>query len=195
MSDIILPEAIVNSLKEYFEIEQTLLKSATLDRVDAVIALLESARMEGRRVFLFGNGGSGSTASHFACDLGKGTVVPDRPRFKVLCLNDNVPTLTAYANDFGYDSVFAEPLISLAERGDLAIGFSGSGNSPNVLRALETAEKRGLVTIGFSGFNGDKLKDRVELHVNVPSSVMGQIEDVHLAMTHAICEMLKIQHG
>jgi D-sedoheptulose 7-phosphate isomerase len=187
-------EAIVNSLKEYFEIEQALLKSAALDRVDAVIARLERARTEGHRVFLFGNGGSGSTASHFACDLGKGTIKPDRPRFKVLCLNDNMPTLTAYANDFGYDSVFAEPLISFAERGDLAIGFSGSGNSPNVLRALETAEKRGLVTIGFSGFDGGKLKDRVELHVNVPSQVMGQIEDVHLVMTHAICEMLKLEH-
>ena len=190
-----MAEAIVNSLKEYFEIEQALLKSAALDRVDAVIARLERARMEGHNVFLFGNGGSGSTASHFACDLGKGTIMPDRPRFKVLCLNDNMPTLTAYANDSGYDSVFAEPLISFAERGDLAIGFSGSGNSPNVLRALETAEKRGLVTIGFSGFDGGKLKDRVELHVNVPSDVMGQIEDVHLAMTHAICEMLKIRHG
>jgi D-sedoheptulose 7-phosphate isomerase len=188
-------EAIVNSLKEYFEIEQALLKSAALDRVDAVIARLERARTEGHRVFLFGNGGSGSTASHFACDLGKGTIVPDRPRFKVVCLNDNVPTLTAYANDVGFDSVFAEPLISLAERGDIAIGFSGSGNSPNVLRALESAEKCGLVTIGFSGFEGGKLKDRVELHVNVPSDVMGHVEDVHLAMTHAICQMLKIQHG
>jgi len=187
-------EASVNSLKEYFEIEQQLLKTAALDRVDAVIARLERARTEGRRVFLFGNGGSGSTASHFACDLGKGTIKPDHPRFKVLCLNDNMPTLTAYANDVGYESVFAEPLVSLAERGDIAIGFSGSGNSPNVLRALEAAEKRGLATIGFSGFAGGKLKDRVELHVNVASEVMGQIEDVHLAITHAICEMLKIRH-
>ncbi len=184
----------MESLKEYFEIEQRLLATAALDRVDAVIALLERARTEARHVFLFGNGGSGSTAAHFACDLGKGTVQPDRPRFKVLCLNDNMPTLTAYANDVGYDSVFAEPLISLAERGDIAIGFSGSGNSPNVLRALQAADQRGLVTVGFSGFEGGKLKDHVELHVNVPSSVMGQIEDVHLVMTHAICEMLKIRH-
>lgn len=188
-------EASVNSLKEYFEIEQQLLKTAALDRVDAVITLLERARAEGRRVFLFGNGGSGSTASHFACDLGKGTIKSDRPRFKVTCLNDNMPTLTAYANDFGYESIFAEPLISLAEYGDIAIAFSGSGNSANVLRGVETADKRGLVTVGFSGFDGGKLKDHVGLHINVPSEVMGQIEDVHLAMTHAICEMLKIDHG
>ncbi len=184
----------MNSLSEYFEIEEQLLRTAALDRVDAVIARLARAQLEGRRVFLFGNGGSGSTASHFACDLGKGTIIPNRPRFKVLCLNDNMPTLTAYANDVGYDSIFAEPLISLAERGDIAIGFSGSGNSSNVLRAMEAAEKRGVATVGFSGFAGGKLKDRVELHVNVSSDVMGQIEDVHLAMTHAICEMLKIQH-
>ena len=185
----------MNSLKEYFDVEQTLLKTAALDRVEAVIALLERTRAEGRRVFLLGNGGSGSTASHFACDLGKGTIQPVRPRFKVLCLNDNMPTLTAYANDVGYDSVFAEPLSSLAERGDIAIGFSGSGNSPNVLRAMEAAARRGVGTVGFSGFGGGRLKDCVELHVNVPSDVMGQIEDVHLSMTHAICEMLKIQHG
>ncbi len=185
----------MNSLKEYFDVEQQLLKTAALDRVDAVIALLERARAEGRRIFLLGNGGSGSTASHFACDLGKGTIKPDRPRFRVLCLNDNMPTLTAYANDVGYDSIFAEPLISLAERGDIAIAFSGSGNSLNVLRAMDAAQKRGIATIGFSGFDGGKLKDRVELHVNVPSDLMGQIEDVHLAMTHAICEMLKIRHG
>ena len=185
----------MNSLKEYFEIEQQLLKSAALDRVDAVIARLERARTEGRRIFLFGNGGSGSTASHFTCDLGKGTIIPNRPSFKTVCLNDNMPTLTAYANDLGYDSIFAGPLVSLAERGDLAIAFSASGNSPNVLRALETAEKQGLVTIGFSGFDGGKLKDHVELHVNVPSKVYGQIEDVHLMMAHAICEMLKLEHG
>lgn len=189
------PEAGVNSLKEYFDVEQALLKTAALDRVELVIALLERARAEGRRVFLFGNGGSGSTASHFACDLGKGTIKPERPRFKVHCLNDNMPTLTAYANDVGFDSVFAEPLISLAERGDVAIAFSGSGNSPNVLRAMEAAAQRGVATVGFSGFAGGRLKDFVELHVNVPSDVMGQIEDVHLSMAHAICEMLKIAHG
>lgn len=185
----------MNSLKEYFENETQILKNLALDRVDAVITRLERARAEGRRVFLFGNGGSAATASHFACDLGKGTVQEKRPRFKVLALNDNLPTFSAYANDVGYDVVFAEPLISLSERGDIAIGFSGSGNSPNVLRAMEAAEKRGVATIGFTGFAGGKLKDRVELHANVPSDVMGQIEDVHLAMTHAICEMLKIRHG
>ncbi len=185
----------MESSKEFFENESQLLTRLALDRVEAVIAALERARSEGRHVFLFGNGGSAATASHFACDLGKGTIQKDRPRFKVICLNDNMPTFSAYANDLGYDQVFAEPLISLSERSDIAIAFSGSGNSSNVLRAMEAARARGLVTIGFTGFNGAKLKDLVDLHVNVPSDSFGHIEDVHLAMAHAICEILKIRHG
>lgn len=184
----------MNSLKDYMEAEAQLIQRVDLARVDQIVKMLERARVEGRRVFLFGNGGSASNASHFACDLGKGTVQPDKPRFKVLALNDNMPTFSAYANDVGYDSVFAEPLLALAEPGDIAIGFSGSGNSANVLRAMETAHRRGLATVGFTGFEGGKLKDRVELEVNVPSHLMGQIEDVHLALTHAICEMLKLRH-
>lgn len=184
----------MNTLKEYFEIEAKLFNQVALDKVDQVIAQLEQARFEGRRIFVFGNGGSGSTASHFACDLGKGTIQPNHPRFKVISLVDMTPTLTAYANDVSYDSVFAEPLTTLAERGDLAIGFSGSGNSPNILRAMETANKLGVATIGFSGFAGGKMKDLVEQHINVPSDLMCQIEDVHLALTHAMCEMLKLHH-
>jgi len=184
----------MNSVKDYIENEIQLFSQIPFAQVDQVIAQLERARNEGRRIFLFGNGGSAATASHFACDLGKGTVKPNRPRFKVIALNDALPVLTAYANDVGYDAVFAEPLITHAGRGDIAIAFSGSGNSPNVLRGMEAAERLGLVTIGFTGFEGGKLKDRVELHVNVPCPSMPQIEDVHLMLTHAICEMLKLEH-
>jgi len=185
----------VHPLRAYFESEARLWTQLPFDRVDAIIAQLERARAEGRRIFVFGNGGSATTAAHFACDLGKGTIQPNRPRVRVISLADNIATLTAYANDVGFDVVFAEPLRSLAERGDVAIAFSASGNSPNVLRAVETATTIGLVTIGFTGFAGGKLKDLVEFHVNVPSDSYGQIEDVHLALTHAICEMLKLQHA
>jgi D-sedoheptulose 7-phosphate isomerase len=184
----------MTSIKEYIEAELALMQRVALDPVEQIVAQLARARSEGRRVFVFGNGGSASTASHLACDLGKGTIKPDLPRFKVIGLNDCVPVLTAYANDVGYDAVFAEPLISLAQRGDLAIGFSVSGNSPNIVRAMETADKLGIATIGFTGNDGGKLKDRVALHVNVPSSSFGPVEDIHLALAHAICEMLKIQH-
>lgn len=184
----------MNSFQDYLDAEARLFQRLDLSRIDQVVQLLEHARAERRRIFLFGNGGSASTASHFACDLGKGTIQAERPRFKVLSLTDSMPTVLAYANDLGYDTVFAEPLLSLAERGDIAIGFSGSGNSPNVLRAMEAASERGLATVGFTGFQGGKLKEYVQIEVNVPSSTMGQIEDVHLALTHAICETLKIQH-
>lgn len=184
----------MNTLKDYLEECQRLVAGVSLDSVQAFVGQLERARAEGRRVFVFGNGGSGSTAAHFACDLGKGTVSPDRPRIKVFCLNDNVPTLTAYANDFGFETVFAEPLISLAERGDIAVAMSGSGNSPNIVRAMQAAGKLGLVTIGFSGRDGGKLKDLVEVHINVPGRLMPHTEDVHLVIAHAVCEALKIRH-
>jgi D-sedoheptulose 7-phosphate isomerase len=182
------------SVKDYVETQARLLNQLQLDPVEQVIARLERARVEGRRVFLFGNGGSAATASHFACDLGKGTIQPNRPRFKVISLVDNVPTLTAYANDFGFDTVFEGQLTTLAQPGDLAIAFSGSGNSPNVVRAMEAAEKIGIVTIGFTGFDGGKLKERVALNVHVPVHSFPLVEDVHLMLTHAICEVFKLPH-
>ena len=181
-------------LKEYFDLEIELAGKLDLKRVDEIVATLERARAEGRRVFLFGNGGSAATASHFACDLGKGTIQPNLPRFKILCLNDNVPTLTAYANDTGYENIFAEPLISLSERGDLAITFSASGNSPNVVRAIQAARMRRLATIGFTGFDGGEIKSLVDINLHVPAKSFGHVEDLHLVVCHAICEMLKINH-
>lgn len=185
----------MSSVKDYLDAEAALFARVDMTRVDRVVALLDQARQEGRKVFLFGNGGSASTASHFACDLGKGTIHPDRPRFKVIALNDCIPVLTAYANDMGYDSVFAEPLLSLADPGDIAIGFSVSGNSPNVLHAMQAAQKRGLTRVGFTGYQGGKLKDFIDVEINIPSESFGQVEDLHLVLTHAICEVLKIQHA
>jgi D-sedoheptulose 7-phosphate isomerase len=185
----------MNSVKDYFEMQARLFQQLKFDSVAQVLARLERARAEGRRIFLFGNGGSAATASHFACDLGKGTIQPERPRFKVISLADSLPTLTAYANDVGFEAVFAEPLITLAQPDDIAVAFTASGNSPNVVRAIQAAEKQGLVTIGFTGFDGGKIKDRVEVNVHVPAYSFPQVEDIHLALTHAICEMLKLPHA
>lgn len=184
----------MKSVKAYIEAQKHLLDQLQLAPVDQVIARLERARVEGRRIFLFGNGGSASTASHFACDLGKGTIQPDRPRLQVMSLADNVATLTAYANDHGFDTIFADQLITYGRRGDIAIAFTASGNSPNVVRAVETAEKQGLVTIAFTGFDGGKVKDRVEVNVHVPVDSFPLAEDAHLILTHAICEMMKLPH-
>ncbi len=184
----------MSSLKDYFANEIELERNLDLARVEKIITTLERVRAAGRGVFVFGNGGSAATASHFACDLGKGTIQPNLPRFQVHCLNDNIPTLTAYANDTGYENIFAEPLINLSRRGDLAITFSASGNSPNVVKAMQVAHGWGLTTIGLTGFDGGKLQNLVDIHVHVPSKSYGHVEDLHLAICHAICEMLKLKH-
>lgn len=156
-----------------------------------ILATLRQARGEGRRVFIFGNGGSAATGSHMACDFGKNTVVDGRPRLRVIALNDNMPTFSAYANDEGYDRVFAEPLRTLAEPGDVAIAISGSGNSPNVLRAVEVARELGLTAIGLTGFAGGKLAGLVDLCLVVPSHSMEQIEDVHMVVDHVLTIALR----
>ncbi len=185
----------MNSLREYFDIEAQLFSRIPYDRVDRLVALLERARTQGQSIFLFGNGGSAATASHFACDLGKGTVCGNKPRFKVITFNDNMATFSAYANDQGYDSVFAEPLLTFSRPGDIAITFTGSGNSPNVVRAMQVAGAQKLVTVALTGFDGGQVRKSVDLEINVPCDLYPVIEDVHLALTHAICEMLKIDHG
>lgn len=183
-----------NPVDQYLAAQLKVIERTPREKIPEILAILERAREEKRRIFLFGNGGSSSTASHFACDLGKSTIRPDKPRFRVNALHDNLATFSAYANDHGYDRVFAEPLITHSEPGDIAIGFSGSGNSSNVLRAFEVANARGLRTIGFSGYSGGALKDLVEVSLIVPSEIMGQIEDVHLMLTHALCSALSLEH-
>ena len=173
-------------LEQYFRQVSSVLQQLPLEDITVVVHILERAREEGRRVFLFGNGGSAATASHFGCDLSKSTVQEGRPRFRVIILNDNVPMLTAYANDVGYEVVFAEPLASLGEPGDVAIGISASGNSPNVLRAMDVARKRGMTTIGITGYQGQKLKEKVDVCVIVSSDSMQQIEDAQLVILHAV---------
>jgi D-sedoheptulose 7-phosphate isomerase len=155
------------------------------------IEILNGARAQGKQVFVMGNGGSAAMASHFACDLGKGTVEAGKPRFRVLSLVDNVPLLTAYGNDFGYDVVFAEPLASLAQPGDVAIAISSSGNSPNVLQAMDVAREQGLTTIGITGYRGGKLREKVDLCVAVPADTghpdsMQHVEDGQWVILHAI---------
>jgi len=176
----------VEQIQEYLDQMCRTLQNLPQDKIARMIDVLKRARAEGRRIFLFGNGGSAATASHIAVDLIKGTARPGQPRLKVITLNDGIPTLTAYANDFGYETVFAGPLEALAEPGDVAIGISASGNSANVLRAMDVARERGLVTVGLTGFQGGRLKEKVDLCIIVPSESMQQIEDAHLVILHAI---------
>jgi D-sedoheptulose 7-phosphate isomerase len=161
------------------------------NRILEVVEALHNARLDRKHVFILGNGGSSATASHFACDLGKGTAVAGWPRFKAIALTDNMPLVTAWANDTSYDDVFAEQLVNLASDGDVVIGISGSGNSPNVLNAIKLARKLGAITIGLTGFDGGELKNLVDMAIVVPNHCIQQVEDVHLILEHAICTLLR----
>ena len=159
--------------------------------VARIVPLLLKARDEGRTIFFFGNGGSASTASHFVVDIGKATIRGEGSRFRCVALNDNVESVTAWANDTEYARVFSEQLKGLAKSGDVAVGISGSGNSPNVLRAMELARTMGVTTVGLTGMGGGKLKDLVDVPVVVPSTSMQHIEDVHLLICHLLTSYLR----
>ena len=162
------------------------IESIDLARVDEAIEWFREARDAGRRIFVCGNGGSASTASHFACDMVKGASYNRDRRFRIMALTDQMPTITAYANDVGYECVFVEQLRNFAEPGDLVMAISGSGNSPNVLRAVEYANSIGCRTIGMTGREGGKLAPISQLNIHVPVPHMGRIEDGHMIVCHMI---------
>ncbi len=155
-----------------------------LDRVAQAVEWLREARDQGRTIFVCGN--SAATASHFVCDVLKGCSYGHERRFRILALHDNLPTLTAYSNDVSYECVFVEPLRNLARPGDLLIAISGSGNSPNVLRAAEWANANGLRTIGLTGRGGGKLGPLSQLEIRIPEAHMGRIEDGHMIVCHML---------
>ena len=144
------------------------------------------------QIFIMGNGGSGSTASHLACDINKGCCIDLDKKFRMLCLNDNMPTMLALANDIAYEAVFEEQLKNFFNPGDLVIGISGSGNSENVLRAVQYAAGNGGHTIGWSGLGGGKLAGLVDLAFVVGSDDMQQVEDAHMVVAHMIMQAV---HG
>lgn len=168
----------------------------TLDRLDTepvreAIAILHKARLNRQQIFIMGNGGSASTASHFVCDLAKNTRHAEWPDFRVIGLADNMAIFSAYGNDEGYENVFAQQLASLVQPGDVVIGISTSGNSPNVLKAIALANETGAMTIGFTGFDAGQLGSMVDLHIHVPSSCIEHVEDIHLMLEHLITRALR----
>ncbi len=156
------------------------------DKIQQAIGVLAKARDEGRRIFTCGNGGSASAASHFATDMVKGASFGRDKRFRIMALTDSLPTITAYSNDVCYECVFVEQLKNFAERGDVVIAISGSGNSPNVLQAIEYAKSIGCRTIALTGRDGGKLGPMADLNLQVAHPHMGRIEDAHLIMLHMI---------
>ena len=147
--------------------------------------------MNNQQVFIMGNGGSASTASHFVCDLGKNTRVKGTPNFRVMGLTDNMALFSALANDEGYENAFAQQLASHIQPGDVVIGISTSGNSPNVVNAIHLANSIPAKTIGFTGFGSGKLGGMVDVDLHVPSHLIEHVEDIHLVLEHLITKELR----
>jgi D-sedoheptulose 7-phosphate isomerase len=181
----------MNTLHEYIADLQDTLDRLPLDKIEEGIQLLIEARLYQKQIFIMGNGGSAATASHFVCDLLKGARQTGLPPFRAISLNDSIPLMLAFSNDEGYETVFANQLAVLANPGDIVICISASGNSKNILRAVEAAEQASAITIGFTGFDGGKLSSMVNLNIHIPSNCIEQVEDIHLMLEHMICTALR----
>jgi D-sedoheptulose 7-phosphate isomerase len=174
----------MNLYQHYASEIQSTLDHLPWGALDAMVRELHDARLSDRQVFVMGNGGSAATASHMACDLGKNTAVAGLPRFRIMSLTDNMPTFSALANDLGYENVFMEQLANFVRHGDVVVAISASGNSPNVLKAVEFAHACGAITIGWSGHKGGRLAQIVDIPIVIPNESTEQIEDIHLMLEH-----------
>jgi D-sedoheptulose 7-phosphate isomerase len=171
-------------VENYFSRLSETLNTLPREPVLKTIEILREARKNKKMIFLFGNGGSASNTSHIVNDLIKNCRTSGQPDFRILSLNENTATMTAYGNDYGYDTIFEGQLRSYAEAGDVVIAMSTSGNSPNVIKALEAARELKLVSIGFTGTTGGKMKELVDVCVNAQSTWAGVIEDVGIVLGH-----------
>jgi D-sedoheptulose 7-phosphate isomerase len=177
-------------VKEYVKEMQRVLAELPEEPIERNVSLLHDAWRQRRQVFIIGNGGSAATASHMANDLSKATIAAGKPRMKVISLTDNVSLITAWANDTSYEHIFREQLENLLAAGDVVLGISASGNSPNILHAMRFAGEQHAVTIGWTGRSGGRLKDMVDLAVQVPTDDVGMIESCHLVLDHLVTTQL-----
>jgi D-sedoheptulose 7-phosphate isomerase len=180
---------ILAQISDYFECEKDLLMKVDQHQISNVIRVLEQARIDNRRIFVMGNGGSAATASHFCCDFNRQTKKSGMG-FKVICLNDNIPSMLAYANDLSFDDMFTQALSTLYEPGDVILGISTSGNSPNVINALRWGKMNGAITIALTGYNGGMCRNLVDYEINVPNDHVKKIEDIHLMINHCMSTIL-----
>ncbi|MEO9477540.1 MAG: SIS domain-containing protein [Cyclobacteriaceae bacterium] len=166
------------------------------NQLDAVKDALITAKNESKNIYIFGNGGSGGTASHIAGDFVKGASYKQANRYRFTCLNDNFSAIGAISNDISYDHIFSEQLKNFAQEGDLVIGLSGSGNSENVVKGLEEAKKRNAVTVALCGYTGGRIKDIADLVIHIPVNDMEITEDLHLMVFHMMKQtIIKEQNG
>ena len=181
----------MESINKYFSELEHMLQAISLPHLETVLSLLEEAYRNGHRIFIMGNGGSAATASHFALDLAKNTIMPGAPRLKAISLTDHVPLITAWSNDIAYEHIFSEQLANMIEPGDVAIGISASGNSPNVINALNLAKQYRASTVGLLGAKGGKIKDMVDAYILAPGQNIEQEEDAHMILAHVITRHMR----
>ena len=175
----------------YFDALKTTIDATPKEDINQVLNVLSQAYEQRQQVFIMGNGGSAATASHFACDFNEGISEGKTKQFRVIALTDNIPSITAIANDMGYEMIFAQQLSSLMEPGDYVVGISGSGNSENVIRAIDYANEHGAITIGFTGYSGGRLKQKAQYNIHINIDDMQVAEDLHMVLNHVMMRVLK----
>lgn len=188
-----MPSINIKTLaKKYLYTSKIILDKINLEDIQKIADTLLDAYINERTVFIMGNGGSASTASHMACDLGKGTLKniynQKEKRLRVISITDNVATMTAFANDLSYSEMFSQQLRSLIKPKDVLIGLSAFGNSPNIIKALKYAKKQKAITVGFLGKGGGKAKKIIDLGIIIQSDDYGIIEDLHLTLNHLLTD-------
>jgi D-sedoheptulose 7-phosphate isomerase len=173
-------------ITNYLATLRRVLDELSTQQVESVLEVFERAYQNDRTIFICGNGGSWATASHWVCDFVKGATAAGSRRIKMMSLGDNVPTLTAYANDVNYNVVFSEPVLTFARKGDVVVLITASGNSPNVLEAAKAAREVGAITVGLIGFGGGKLSTLVDHEITVSCKEYGPVEDLHMILDHIV---------
>ncbi len=175
---------------EYRQLLQETLARLDMDSVEEMITCFAEAHQRGATIFTMGNGGSGASASHAAGDFLKGASYGLDRRFRMVCLNDNLPSMMAIANDIGWDDIFIEPLKNFLHPGDVVIGLSGSGNSTNVIKAVDYAKAHGATVIGMTGFTGGALRHKADISIHSDALDMEVAEDVHMAVFNMVKKVM-----
>ena len=179
-------------IRRYLDELRQVFDALNLAEMDAIAQVFQRAYEDGRKIFVLGNGGSAATASHMACDLNKDACFHAAKKFRVMVPTESVATLTAIGNDASFDDIFVEQLKNFAESGDVVVGISGSGNSPNILKAVEYANQLGCITVGFCGYDGGKLKPLVQCCFHVRYDDMHVVQDIHMILVHVLSRLLSV---
>ncbi len=186
----------IQDIENYVNLEIDVLKKLDISTISNIIAVLTKALEEEQKIYIFGNGGSAATASHFQNDFNKCVWKHTDKKFRFHCLNDNIPILTAIANDIGYEEIYRWQLRGCVKKGDIIIAISGSGNSANIVNAVQYAKERGVFVIAFTGYNGGRLRNMADIHLNTNINSMQITEDIHMIIDHLMISVLyKILNG